>query len=194
MLTNYTWRRPCRRRTGDVAGELALEGRGERKTVEPFRSRRGRDQRGSCVGRAPLTTKLAPGRAWNIAVTARSDCSHAPRRRGRAASALPFGTAKDLSLRRPSSVRRGHVVCEIGPCKAVVPMTTFRHRQMEGGHLRRGVGRRTEAARQGARSGSRLRTAPEGVAAKRGATVDACDRDRAVSRDVMPAIGRAALT
>lgn len=59
----------------------------------------------SLACRAPFTTKLAPGRAWNVAATARSglkSCAQAVRPR-RVRMALYI--AKDLSVQRPSSLR-----------------------------------------------------------------------------------------
>lgn len=54
---------------------------------------------------APFTTKLAPGSAWNVAEAALlglKSCAQAAR--PRSVSRASF-TAKDLSLRNPSSVR-----------------------------------------------------------------------------------------
>ena len=54
---------------------------------------------------APLTTKLAPGSAWKVAAIERSgskSCAQAKRLRS---VRMPFDMAKDLSVRRPSSLR-----------------------------------------------------------------------------------------
>jgi hypothetical protein len=54
---------------------------------------------------APLTTKLAPGRVWNVAVAARSElksCAHAARPRSVRIASF---TAHDLSVRKPNSLR-----------------------------------------------------------------------------------------
>ena len=151
----------------------------------------------SLAGLAPFTTKDAPGRAWKVAATARSglkSCAQAARPRK---VRIAFCIAKDLSARRPSSLRvRGDALRIVGQREGVgAGYDLFGiGGQVERGELPRCIGRDAEAAEPWAdKAIAGFGAAGEGVGVElRAQAIDAGDGNGAIGHDILPAIGEGA--